>query len=380
MSHHTLTTTTCTKIALVIAAATFALACEAKKDPDTFTTPERMAFTVNAAFDFSSGSYSIIDLDTMEVLTDVLSIHSDAVGACSGGDLFILERYGADTITSVSRQMPFSLLGQHSLGSGANPQGLVKLASGSVLVTLLGRDSLVVIDPASGEEETFIDLSWAADADGFPEAGSVTMAGSRIVVALQRLDQTTTMWDPSGPGWLVVIDSSSLEVVDADTSTEELDAIVLTGMNPTSGAHPIWDGEKLYVPESGFYSQLDGGLEMVDLDTMQAEGFVVTEESLGGDITDIVLVNDHLGYATVNTLAFEALLVRFDPSDGTVEADPVLEGAGYTLVDMTLTDDGKLLVVDRTTEASGVQVIEAASGEVITRLHVGMAPSTICLP
>ena len=49
----------------------------------------------------------------------------------------------------------------------------------------------------------------------------------------------------------------------------------------------------------------DGGIEFVDLASQQAEGFFISEEDLGGDVTDSFLLSDHLGYAVVSGSDFE---------------------------------------------------------------------------
>ena len=125
---------------------------------------------------------------------------------------------------------------------------------------------------------------------------------------------------------------------------------------------------------------LDGGLDVVDLSSMEAVGFAVTEETLGGDITDVVVVGDDLGYATVSATGGTDRLVRFDPAAGTAEDDPVLEGDGFTLLQMQLTDDGRLLVVDRDLHEPGLAVLDAASGALLAHVPVGMAPFSVCVP
>jgi len=339
-------------------------------------TPERLAFTVNASYDHVSGSYSIVDLETGGVAADVSVISPDAVGVCAGGMLVILERLGWDTLTVVDRESPFGIVAQHSLGAGTNPQGLAVLPGGQVLVTLLGADHVPVIDLATGGEVARIDVGWAADADGLPEASLVCAAGDLVAVAMQRLDRDSPLWDPTGPGWLVLVDAASLEIVDADPATADPDALVLTGANPSPYGRMIPLGGKLLVPESGFYGVLDGGLDVVDLVEMRAGGFVVTEAALGGDITDVVVVDERIAYATVAGIDGRDRLVGFDPSDGSV-GGAVLEGEGFTLLQMA-DSGGRILVVDRSLSSAGLAVVEG--GEVTGRIVVGMAPFSVCVP
>ena len=340
-------------------------------DPDAVATPDRVALTVNASFDHASGSFSIVDLDSMTVVSDILAVSSDAVAACSGGGLFVVQRLGWDSILRIEREAPFGVASEHSVGTGSNPQGMAVLPGGDLLVTLLDRDHVLVLDPATGEETGRVDLSGLSDDDGLPEASLVAVSDGTAYVALQLLDRETPRWSPSGPGKVAVIDADSLEHVDT---------VELTGANPSPyGRMVVWDG-RLLVTETGRYGELDGGLDVVDLSSMEAVGFAVTEEALGGDITDVVVVGDDLGYATVSATGGTDRLVRFDPRTGAVEPDPVLEGDGFTLLQMQLTDVGRLLVVDRDLHEPGLVVLEAGSGALLAHVSVGMAPFSVCVP
>jgi hypothetical protein len=330
-----------------------------------------MVLTVNAAFDHGSGSFSIVDLDSLEVVTDILAVSSDAVAACEGGGLFVVQRLGWDSILRIEAEAPFGVAAEHSVGTGSNPQGIALLPGGDLLVTLLDRDHALVIDPASGEETGRVDLSSHADGDGLPEASLVAVSAGRAFLALQLLDRSTPLWDPSGPGRVVVVDASTLVPVDV---------VELTGANPSPYGRLIARGEVLLVPETGRYGVLDGGLDAVDLVTLEATGFLVTEEALGGDITDVIVMAGDLGYATVSGLDGRDRLVRFDPGTGLVEDGPLLEGDGFTLLQMQVAPGGRLLVVDRDLHDPGLVVLDAASGGLLAHVSVGMAPFSVCVP
>jgi len=359
------------RVVLVLALAAASCAPSGTRDQDGVSTPEHMVLTVNAAFDHGSGSFSIVDLDSLEVVTDILSVSSDAMAACEGGGLFVVQRLGWDSILRIEAEAPFGVASEHSVGTGSNPQGIALLPGGDLVVTLLDRDHALVIDPGSGEETGRVDLSAHADGDGLPEASLVMVSGGRAFLALQRLDRSTPLWDPSGPGRVVVVDASTLS---------EIAAVTLTGANPSPYGRMIARGDTLLVTETGRYGVLDGGLDAVDLVAMEASGFLVTEEALGGDITDVVLVGDDIGYATVSGTDGRDRLVRFDQGSGLVEDDPLLEGDGFTLLQMQVTSDGRLLVVDRDLHEPGLVVLDAASGGLLAHVSVGMAPFSVCVP
>ncbi|MFH1437216.1 MAG: hypothetical protein ABIJ56_16025 [Pseudomonadota bacterium] len=345
----------------------------------------QLAFTTNAAYDYSSGSYSVVTLDDMTVAQDVMSINSDAVVKCAGGIPMVLERFGADTVTILDIESPYSVESQFTVETGSNPVDIALRAAGDGVVTRNNVTTAAIIDLGDGELDTeSLDLEGFADADGIPEMSAVAVTGGKIFIALQLLDRETAFWDPTGPGLVVVFDEETLDLIDVDPETADVDdAIALTAANPQPGfqASPAGDNV-LYVAEVGFYGVLDGGIEGFNVSTYEAGGFIVSEETLGGDIAAWVVVDAGTGYAAVNLPGFAGdRLVRFDPSDGTVTDEPVFESAAYTLTAMALTSDHRLLVADRDLEGSGIVVFAADTGEQIgdSPIATGVAPFSICV-
>jgi hypothetical protein len=357
---------------------------DAQEEEEIPPPPPHLALTTNTSYDFSSGSYSVIRLDDMSVSRDVMSIHSDAVARCLEGMLFILERYGADTVTIPGVEPPYSIQAQYSVEAGSNPVDLDLLPDGRGVVPRNNVTTAGVIDLTDGAlDTTSLDLALFADADGIPEAGAVAVKDGKIFVALQLLDRGTAWWDPTGPGLVAVFDAGTLGLIDVDPVTDVTDGIALTGANPqpTFQEAPYDDG-LLLVAEAGFYGSLDGGIEGIDAATYDKTGFIVTEETLGGDITAWVVADADTGYALVMKPGYVGdKLVRFDPSDGTLTTDPVAEGGSYTMTGMALTGDGRLLVVDRALDGAGVLVFDVETGDRMTDtpISTGVPPFSICV-
>lgn len=359
---------------------------EAEDVAEEEETPGRdpLAFTTNTAFDYSSGSYSVI-LRDLAVIADAAAIHPDAVVRCTAFGPVILERFGADTATRLDRYDPFGIAAQFSVGAGSNPMDLALLHEGRALVTRNNETAAALVDLAAGElVREAPDLAAFADDDGIPEMAGAYAHDGKIFIGLQLLDRETEWWDPSGPGLIVVVDETTLEPLDTDTSTGEVDGIALAAPNPKEGmmASPV-DSDLLLVAEVGFYGALDGGIEAVNMTSYETAGWVVTEETLGGDISAWVVVDATTGYAAVSKPSFEGdKLVRFDPSDGTVTADNIIETGAFTLTAVALADGGRLLVADRTLESAGVRIFDAETAEeqAGSPLSVGLAPFSICVP
>jgi hypothetical protein len=353
-------------------------------DEEAPPAPAPLAFTTNSAYDYSSGSYSVL-LDDLTAVRDVAAIHPDAVVRCTQAGPLILERFGADTVTRIAGESPFAVLGQFSVEGGSNPVDLALLSSGRVVVTRNNVTAAAVVDLGDGTlDTTSLDLAALADDDGIPEMSAVFVAGGRLFIAIQLLDRDTAMWDPTGPGLVAVFDEATLAPVDADPTTEPVDAITLGGLNPQAGAQPSpMDATAVFIAEVGFYGAADGGIETIDTAALEPGGWIVTEETLGGDIAAFVVVDAGTGWAAVSRPEFAGdKLVRFDPADGTIVEDAVIESEAYTLTAMTLTADGRLLVADRTLEHAGVRVLDAGTGDEAAGSPVGMglAPFSICAP
>jgi hypothetical protein len=127
---------------------------------------------------------------------------------------------------------------------------------------------------------------------------------------------------------------------------------------------------KLVLNEVGELGRLDdGGIERVDPVAMRAEGFFVTEQDLGGNVTDVVLIDDHQAYAILLDEVARSRVVRFDPTTRQVTA--TLAAGDEFLVDVELGPDRETLyLTDRTLRRPGVRRFAIAD-------DVELAPSPI---
>jgi hypothetical protein len=225
-------------------------------------------------------------------------------------------------------------------------------------MTLFEERELLIVDPSApptcqGFVRGSIDLSSLADADGIPDMDQMALAGGRLYVALQRLDINTILRLPA--------ENAALAVVDTATDTL-VGSIELSGENPFAATKGLTvRGGAIYVAHAGRFGVMDGGIERVDLQTQRAEGFFVTEEDLGGDVTDFALISDHLAYATVSRPDRTNALIAFDPATRQITGT-LLEANGFTLFDLELNDRGELYLADRARRASGVRIFRAADG------------------
>jgi hypothetical protein len=197
---------------------------------------------------------------------------------------------------------------------------------------------------------------------------------------LQRLDRPGG-FVPTNPSYIAVVDATTNAVVDVDPNTSGVQAITLTGRNPFSEL--VFDPirKKLYVAEAGAFGAQDGGVEYIDPVSLQAEGFFVTEGTLGGDLNAARLGTDCNGYAIVNDTSFRTKLVRFDRCSG-ANIGNCHQSTGFDLSDLEIDyARGQVLVSDRDFLAPGVRIFAAGGCTQLTgaALSLGLPPYDIAL-
>lgn len=325
--------------------------------------------------DYSSGNLAVLAGGASEAQVDVLPICSDNALCSYAGDLYVLERYGADNIIKVEGDdlSPSGVVYQYSVGNGANPHSIAFVSDLKAYVTRFGDTKLWVINPSAASEAAFkigeIDLSEYADADGLPEMSAMTLVGGKLYVGLQRFDQDN--------GW-VPLDGKVLVI---DTATDAVTKVIgLEKGNPQAMAA---FGGKLYVACGGsLLDPTDGGIEVIDTATDTHAGVLIPEADLGGNVGALVMRSATKGYVIVGGYVQDAAgswvpsyVVRpFDPSNGTVESALV---GSQSAISMGLGGDGVLYVADRSTEAPGVYTYDAADNRIAGPIATGLPPNTI---
>ncbi len=331
--------------------------------------PPPLALAFVTTTDFQTGSFATIATTApfrVDPSRPQRRLGADPVARVFGRRVFVINRFGADNVQILDADRDFATVAQCSTGNGSNPQDLAFRDGRTGYVTLLARPYLLRVglrprpDCADFIQQE-IDLRAYADRDGSPEASQSTVVGGFLYVALQRLENFT----PVQPGLLLRIDPATDTVVGA---------LQLMSANPfgmTQGL--LTRGNRMYVVEVGQFGVNDGGVEAIDLDSFDSLGWVVREDALGGDITDIVLVSESLAYAIVSLPNFSTALMAFDPRTGQ-KLRTVLRQDG--LSDIELDTRGQLFVVERNIHNPGVRVLRAADGVELTPgpLPTGLPP------
>jgi len=358
------------RVGILFAAVTIA----ALAAPQPSHAAESRAYLLTS--DFSTGSMSAMDLSSRAVSTDVASVFDDAAIRVYGGLIYVINRYGADNIQVIDPASGYATLRQFSVGAGTNPQDIAFVSATKAYVSLYERSYIQVCNPSTGALLDTISLAQFADADHLPEMAKMTMVGTRLLVAIQRLDRLNG-YVPTGPGLVAVVDTQADTVLDADPATPGVQAIQLVGANPVTDFIPVPGTSNLWIGCAGVFGVNDGGVEAIDAVALKDVGVVSTEAQLGGDIGTVRWYNATHSYAIVSDASYNSSLVSFDPTSG-AKIGTVRSPGGFSLPDCAIDDRGEVLVADNGATTAGLYIYSAGTDALIAGpLNAGLPPVAI---
>ena len=315
---------------LVLLAPALLAALPATADSDVFVT---------TTADFETGSTAILRAGSAIAELDPLSpIHGDSAVRFHDGRVYVIERFLGDNIIVLDSGDPGTPLVQFSVGNGANPQDIAFANPTKAYISLYGSAALLIVDPRDGTKLGEIDLSSFADEDGIPEMGEMAVAGTRLYVALQRLD----FFVPTDRSLIAVIDMETDTVIDTDPTTDGVQALTLATTNPNE---VIAMGGRLFVSNGAGFGDLAGGIEVIDLATNTGTGVRISEEDLGGDLTGMAIVSPQQGFAVVQGSDFVTYTIHpVDLETGVVGLPLAGHSGGFTPA--LVVDGDRLIVAD----------------------------------
>ncbi len=334
--------------------------------------PARVLVTTS---DYTTGGLCVVDLaaGTASCASDA-NDDQDSVPRYVGCRAYVIER-GLGNIDVQSESDPLVTERTISVNQGAsgqsNPQDVVALPDGRVLVTRLYANSALVVDPTldEGGDAVEVDLSGfldESDSDGYVDMSDAEVIGDRVYIALGRYffdDDFAQQW--AGSSLVAVVDAATLELVDMNETEEGVQGIELTFHNPTQLV--ALPSDVLAVVAGGAYGAEDGGAEMFMLPT--GTRMASYAETLTGDqLAGIVPVSSSIVYA---------VRAGFTPQTMQLASVNLTTEAATTLVTENVIDAklvGEELVVGTT---AGLLRHNAASGAAIstTPIATGALPT-----
>jgi hypothetical protein len=327
--------------------------------------------------DFATGGLSTVQLDTRAVGPNVASVHSDTRIRWQDGRIYVINRLGQDNIQVIDPAQAFMTVQQFSTGPGSNPADIVFISPTRAYVTRYELADLLIVNPQTGAPLGSIALGPFADADGIPEMDQMIRVGPYVFVSVQRLDRANG-FIPTDSSLVVVIDSRTDTIVDADPVAGGTQGILLAGKQPFTA----WAFEKstsrLLIGCVGFFGAQDGGFEWVDPVGLTSLGYAITEAELGGDIVDLAWNGPAHSYAIVSDASFNTQLVSWNAGTGSKIATVFAPG-GFVLADAALNDRGELHVAMNDFLSPGIRIFDAGPDTLLAGpLDTGLPPFQIC--
>jgi len=178
----------------------------------------------------TSASYAAT---TARITTD----GSDVVLRSFGGRIYVLNRFGTDTIQVVD-PTSYSVVADYSVGGGSNPQDIWVLSDEKAYVTRHDSqndkeiaDDLLIINPLTGAQIGSLDFKSYMEDDGdkLSRAAQMVVVDKKLFVCLQDLQ--SNLMDPANT-------SGKIAVIDTDTD-EIIKVIELAGRNPADITYSI---------------------------------------------------------------------------------------------------------------------------------------------
>ena len=327
--------------------------------------------------DYSSGSFSSLDLSTNTATNDHLTIHSDAVVRTYRDKVYIINRLGQDNVLVLDHSDLKTPLTQYSTGNGSNPHDMAFVSEEKAYISRYGQTQLLIVNPVTGDLLGEVELSVFADADGLPEVSQLALYNNYLFVACQRLDRDNG-WVPTDVSVIAVVDVLTDQVVDVDANTAGVQGIVMASKNP---AGAVQRGNKWFLSAVNTFDDLtDGGIEVIDLANLRSDGVVLGEMALGGNLSSMAMVSDDEGYVVVLDASFVNVVKRFGLATQSVSAG--LSGLSGGFVPSLGVFGGRLYVLDGGSfvdpTSAGVKVYDVKTDQPVAGpISTGLLPGSI---
>ena len=327
--------------------------------------------------DYSSGSFSSLDLATNTATNDHLTIHSDASVRTYRDKVYVINHLGQDNVIVLNRSDLKTPLTQYSTGNGTNPHDMAFVSEEKAYISRYERTHLLIVNPVTGDSLGAVDLSAFADADGLPEVSLLALYDGHLFAACQRLDRDNG-WVPTDVSVIAVVDVVTDQVVDVDANAAGVQGIVMAGKNP---ADAVQRGNKWFLSAVNTFGDLtDGGIEVIDLANLRSDGVVIGEMALGGNLGSLAMVSDDEGYVVVTDASFVNAVKRFGLGMQSVSSP--LDGLSGGYVPSLGVFGRRLYVLDQGSFAdptsAGVRIYDVKTDALVAGpISTGLPPSGI---
>ncbi|MCK6382019.1 MAG: hypothetical protein L6Q54_12330 [Leptospiraceae bacterium] len=311
----------------------------------------------------ASGRFSVINSEVFLSTTGFSNVHSDALARYIDGKVYVINRLNRDNIQVLNPNLGFLTELEFSTESGSNPQDFIKINSEKAYISRYNRSSILIVNPSSGTPIGHIDLSSFNETnspilDNLPEMNQMYLYEGKVYIQVQRLDRN----DESG----YFAPNASSQLLEIDTSTDRvIQSYTFQSRNPMSKIQKVelFGDPHLIMAlpnRQGFLSKIDGGVEGFNLKTKSFyPKFLYSESEAGGDILDVKIKNDSLGFAFVLDLSLNKYIQSFNPSTGKKISTLAYFPANYgNISGLALSSSGKLYTGESNFSKPGVAIYD----------------------
>jgi len=291
-----------------------------------------------------------------KVSEDKLPFNQDSKIVPVDGNLFVLERYGADNLALVDMATN-TVKWQIDLGANANPSDLVKANKDEVWLALDGEAKFVKVAVKDGKITKTVKTEAFAQAEGqSPHLVDFEVSGDTLFALFQRYTSENWVTSFPAPGLLAMYKLSDGTL---------LDTIGLAKKNPIAMG---FAKGKLYVGSMAEYNNDWGtdaddarGIEVVDF-AKKTSSMVVDGVKLGGGIYAFVVdAKNAIAYASIYKVGGNVPVAKVNLASGSVEfVSGIPDAEGSLAVDAA----GVLYVGDRSYGASALYVYDAMATKI----------------
>lgn len=335
-----------------------------------------LGLVLGTAFNYTTSGVDALDTAPAALThPNIMVADGDAVLRRAGDVAVIINRGEASNLIVVDGTL--APVAQVAL-AGCGPHDLAVLDDHRVVLTCFEEKAMRIVDFASGEVTAGPDLSAFADADGIPEMDQIGRSGGALWVSLELLDRNDAFWAPTGPGLVVALDESTLDVIDLDPATPGVQGLPVC-TNPYSRFANAPDG-RLLVGCSGVYGVADTSAVVAIDPTLRTVSTVADGPAVGGQLADIGVSATGQVFAVISypyTKAFEPAddmrLVRLDPTGAVM----LYAAPGGKLGGFTIGADGAIWVANRsmtTAGSTGIWRVPAAGGDPTGPIETTLPP------
>ena len=340
--------------------------------PEENETVETTIKAVVFGSDYTTGELRWIDKDN-KISKKSLDFFSDSKVAANAGDLYVMERMGADNITKIDPEKLESdgkkaVIWQVSLDDDANPTDMV-FDGEKAWVALQNADSLIQISTKDGKIAKSIKTGkFAYEGEKSPYVTDLELADGKLYALFQRYTKDEN-WNMTYPkGLLAIYDAKSGDLKDT---------IQLKAQNPS--AMTYFDGA-IYVASMGEYNEFYGtdaddkrGIEKVNLKDKKSE-MLVSGEKLGGGVYTFA-AEDGVVYVGAYKGSGDVPLMKVALKDKKVETvKGIADAEGSVAV-----RDGEVFVGDRTMGSEKVIQVKDGKAKDLESPKGALAPFSIVL-